>query len=360
MLRSCLILLLLVPLPAFAEVDFVADFEAGSQWFTEPWSAAARTEMEAFLEDVGPLFDSEATVRVRITDDEDVAYASAFSTWHERIPHETTGGEIFAPAPWMIMVKGVHKPAMTSDVTLNWNLNVAALYAGNSADLIANIRGLGRHEMHHAFGASTTLYLESGVYDPRGKLINASLMDTLVRDQDGNTLLGTYNVVSGAYLVKSFTLAGDWQLAPYLTGLYFQARDRQGRMVPMAPISGSNYIDFSHIKGISYVNDHPTWSTYVDTDLNFLRALGYPLAIDSPLLQQTVPVTGYTFTANQASLTFNTVIGRHYRLATSTDLSHWSVLPVGKPGTGASVGLTSPINRSTDPRRFFQVVEIAE
>ncbi len=363
MVRSAFILSLaaLLPAPVRAGIDFTADFETGSKWFTESWSADARAEMEAFLTDLGAMFDCDASARVRITDDATSAYASAGSSWYEWHAHAATGGMVRAPGLWMIVVQGVQNPEADSDVTINWNLDVDALYGGNPAALIGNIRGLGRHEMHHAFGSSSYLYFDAeSDADPRGLPTYATLIDTLYRDQNGQPLLGAFDPETYAYTVNNFPLSGNWATEPTQSGLYFEARDRQGRVVPMAPMSGGGYIDFSHIRGISYVGDHPTWNTYVDTDLNFLRALGYPLMADSELRQQPAAVTAYAIGGDEASFTVNTTAGRHYRLATSTDLNRWKVLPAGKPGTGSPLGFTYPVDKAAEPRRFFQVVEIPE
>ncbi|QJE99003.1 hypothetical protein [Luteolibacter luteus] len=352
-------------LPAQAGIQFVPEFEAGSKWFTESWSAGARTEMVAFLNDVGALFNSDATARVRITDDAVAnTYASAGSSWADWYQDPATGNVVRAPGLWLIVVKGITNPAAASDVTINWNLDVATLYGGNSASLISNIRGLGRHEMHHAFGCASQVFFSSND-DTRGELTLASVADLLYRDSNGQPVLGNFNPANFGYTINNFPLPANWTTT-FQTGLYFEARDRQGRVVPMAPIafkdSNTNvsYIDFSHIKGIAYANDHPTWSTYVDTDLNFLRAMGYPLMADSALLQQPAKITSFNAGTNQATVNFETQVGKHYRLATSTDLQHWQVLPTGMPGTGAVLDFSYPINKTVDPKRFFQVVEVSE
>lgn len=370
--RSSLILSLSAALllPAHAGINFVADFEAGSKWHTETWSADARAAMVSFLNDVGALFDSEATVRVRITDDptDDAAnpylYASAGSSWANWQVDAASGGIVRAPALWLIVVKGITNPSAPSDVTINWNLNVNLLYGGNPANLIGNIRGLGRHEMHHAFGASSYLFFASNE-DTRGQQTFASVADTLYRDSNGQPLLGAFDPQTYTYTLNNFAVTSDWATT-LQSGLYFEARDRQGRAVPMAPIAykdsstSVSYIDFSHIKGIAYANDHPTWSTYVDTDFNFLRAMGYPLMADTNLVQQGAKVTSFNIGSTQATLNFETQAAKHYRIATSTDLKRWNVLPVGKPGTGAVLDFSYPVNKATEPKRFFQVVEVAE
>lgn len=350
-------------LPASAGVNFVAEFEPGSRWFTESWAPAARAEMQAFLTDVGNLFDSEATVRVRITDDETDepgggAYASAGPVWYQWQAHPETSGLVRAPAAWMIIVRGITDTAQTADIVINWNMDLS-IYSGNSAGLINNIRGLGRHEMHHALGCVSFLYYQPG-FDPRGETVNAMIGDTLYRDANGNPLLGAFNPSTFRYTVNNFALSPSWATSPTQSGIYFEARDLQGRPVPMPVISSANFIDFSHIRGIAYANDHPTWNTYVSTDLNYLRALGYPLAVDSALRSQPATVTAFDFAGATAALTSLSTSNRHYRLATSTDLRHWNVSPVGKPGTGSPLGFSVPINKSTEPKRFFQVVEVPE
>lgn len=348
-----------LPSSSSAGIDFVVTFEPDSKWFTETWSAEARTEMQAFLAELGARFDCEATVRVTITDDATTAYASASSSWYDWFFHAPTGGYVQAPGLWMIVVQGVHRPTATSDVTINWNLDVAQLYGNSSAALIRNIRGLGRHEMHHAFGCVSSLYLSS-TYDPRGLATYATLMDTLYHDLNGTPVLGMFDAANYQFATNPFALASDWATGTNQSGLYIEARDLQGRMVPMPPISGESTIDFSHVKGIAYVNDHPTWYTYESTDLNFLRALGYPLLVDSALRQRPAAVTNYSFSENQAELTCLSSPGFYYRLATSTDLRHWRVLPVGVAGTGAPLLFTYPINTAAEPLRFFQVVEVPE
>ncbi len=348
-----------LPSSSSAGIDFVVTFEPDSKWFTETWSAEARTEMQAFLAELGARFDCEATVRVTITDDATNAYASAGSNWYDWVFHAPTGGYVQAPSLWMIVVQGIHRPTATSDVTINWNLDAAQLYEGSAAALIRNIRGLGRHEMHHAFGCVSSLYLNS-TYDPRGLPTYAALMDPLYHDLNGTPLLGMFDAATYQFATNPFALAPDWATGANQSGLYVEARDLQGRMVPMPPISGEGTIDFSHVKGIAYVNDHPTWYTYESTDLNFLRALGYPLLVDSALRQRPAAVTHYRFSENQAELTCLSSPGFYYRLATSTDLRHWQVLPVGVAGTGAPLLFTYPLNTATEPLRFFQVVEVPE
>lgn len=359
MKHAALFISFCLSLPAQAGIDFVVEFEAGSKWFTESWSEDAREEMVAFLDDVGALFDTEATARVRITDDATSAYASAGSAWNEWYADPATGGLVRAPGLWMIVVQGVGKASADTDVNINWNLDVDSLYGGNPSSLIHNIRGLGRHEMHHAFGSSSSLFIGSN-FDSRGRSTTASLIDTLYRDSEGQPLLGAFNSTTSRYVVNNFEVADDWATARNQSGLYFEARDRQGRVIEMPPISGNGFIDFSHITGIAYVSDHPTWRTYVDTDFNFLRALGYPLLLDSALLQQPAGVSEFKVVENEAVLTFETVVDCHYRLAFSSDLHRWSVLPVGKPGTGSQLGFTHPIDTASQPHGFFQVVEISE
>ncbi|WAC18825.1 hypothetical protein OVA24_16465 [Luteolibacter sp. SL250] len=353
-----------IPSHAPAAVRFNAEFEPGSKWFTETWSAAARAEMQAFLTDLGAVFDSDAVVRVSINDNETVAYASAGSTWSQYHRHAETGGQVSAPGLWLIIVKGMQRPSAASDVTLSWNLDVNALYSGSSGALINNIRGLGRHEMHHAFGASSSLFLDA-TSDPRGKWVTARLVDTLYRDQNGNAVLGAPDSLGISYRVNSFPLAANWQNVRNQTGLYFEARDRHGRVVKMPPVSGpggtnGSYIDFSHISGIAYANDHPSWTNIETTDLNFLRAMGYPLAVDAPLRERLATVTAFGFSAPTGTLTCNSRTGHHYRVATSRDLVRWAILPAGKPGTGAALSFPHPIDRTANPRQFYQVVEIPE
>ena len=348
-----------LPSPVSAGIDFVVTFEPDSKWFTETWSADARTEMQAFFSELGAMFDCEATVRVTITDDSTTAYASASSSWYDWYFHTPSGGYVRAPALWLIVTQGVHRPTAPSDVTINWNLDVDQLYGGSSAALIGNIRGLGRHEMHHAFGCVSNLYL-SPTYDPRGAPTYAALMDPFYHDLNGTPVLGEFDPGTKQFAVNPFALAPDWATAVNQSGLYFEARDLQGRIVPMPPISGNGTIDFSHVKGIAYVNDHPTWYTYESTDFNFLRALGYPLLVDSALRQRPATVTNYRLSGSQAELTCLSSPGFYYRLATSTDLRHWQVLPVGVAGTGEPLLLTHPINTAVEPLRFFQVVEVPE
>ena len=76
--------------------------------------------------------------------------------------------------------------------------------------------------------------------------------------------------------------------------------------------------------------------------------------------QRPAAVTHYRFSENQAELTCLSSPGFYYRLATSTDLRHWQVLPVGVEGTGAPLLFTYPLNTATEPLRFFQVVEVPE
>ena len=347
--------------PVSAGINFVIEFEPGSKWFTESWSADARAEMQSFLTDVGNLFDTEETVRISINDNATGSvYASAGSSWAQWYYHEEAVGFVAAPALWLIVVKGVHNPAAATDVTLTWNLNVnAGSYGGSSAALINNIRGLGPHEMHHAFGASSRISLGPGA-DPRGTEQVVDLIDSYYRDLNGERIIGTFNPSGYKFGIRNFPMSAGWDTEFMQTGLYFPGRDKQGRVVKMAPISSGGTIDFSHIYGISYTFDHPAWASYVDEDFNFLRGLGYPLMVDSALVQQGANVTAFNFAGSNATLTCGSSAGNHYRLATTADLRHWKVMPVGTPGTGSPLGFTYPIDKTNEPKRIFQVVEVPE
>jgi hypothetical protein len=339
--------------PAPAAVRFTVQFEPGSKWFTETWSTAARTEMLAYFSDLGLLFTGDAEVVVEVNDNETSAYASAGATWTAPTTVEGRAGTFFAPSVWSILVKGVDQNGSGPDVRINWNLDVAALYSGSSAQMIGNIRGLARHEMHHPFGSSSYLF-QSSTYDPRGRTTPGALIDAFYRDLNDAPLLGAYNPTTQRFTVNAYTLAPNWNTVSNQSGLYFEARDLRGEIVKMPPISYSGQIDFSHVTGIAYVNDHPSWRNYETTDFNFLRALGYPLAVDAALTQR-APVTDFRLAGGNAQITCATLATRNYRLSTSRDLKRWIVRPQGIRGTDAPLLFQLP---ATDPQQFYRVVEI--
>ena len=344
-------------LTASAGVTFNVEFEAGSKWFTEPWSEAARTEFGAFFTDLGQLFDSDATVFVRVTDDATGGvFASAGATWSTKTTVEGRDGLFSAPSLWSIIVKGVDENGGAVDANINWNMDVAALYGNDSGRLIGNIRGLARHEMHHAFGSSSSLF-QSSSYDPRGKPAFASLLDSLYRDLNDAPLIGAYNPANQQFTVNNYVLAADWATAQNASGLYVEARNIRGEIVKMPPISFNGQIDFSHVKGIAYVSDHPSWRNYEDTDRNFLRALGYPLTVDASL-DNAVPALDFKLSGTAAELKCDTQSTHFYRVKTSRDLIRWSLRPQGRQGTNGPLTLTVPLNDATDRKMFFQIFEI--
>ena len=340
---------------AVADVTFTVEFEPGSKWFTESWSEAARNEMRAFLTDVGKLFRSNATATISVTDDATTAYASAGALWWAPTAVHWREGQFQAPALWNIIVKGIDTNGAAADVVINWNMDLS-LYSGDSARLIENIRGLGRHEMHHAFGASAGLR-HTPSQDPRGSAVAARLLDSLARDLNDTPLIGTYIAQTDRFTVNNYAIAPNWTSLPNETGLYFAGRNARGEVVKMPFYSSSTSVDFAHIVGISYVVDHPTWSTYVEPDLNVLRALGYPLAADTQLTQRSA-ITRFRLNGGNAEITVSGAGDRWYRLATSRNLRDWTILPEGTPGSGGDLTFTRPINRTVDPALFFQVVAV--
>lgn len=348
-------------LPAQAAVQFVPDFEAGSKWYTEPWSADARAEMSAFFSEMGPLFDSDLTVRVRITDDAiDYNLPNGHSAWGQFYHVDSVDGLVWAPVLWLMLVKGMSDPAESADVLFHWNLNLDR-WAGSSEFLISNIRPMARHEMLHALGARSFLTFSLSS-DPRGGSTYATLLDTFYRDVDGAPLLGLFSPSSYSFTVRNFNVHSNWSAPEKESGLYIEGRDLQGRLVKMPPITWSDfgYIDFEHIRGIAYYADHPE-PGFVDRDFNFLRALGYPLAVDKALLQQAAQREAFGITQNGVFLTFASKKGHYYRFATSTNLENWTVMPIGREGDGEWMSFgTPPPDMAAEPRRFYQVVEVPE
>lgn len=126
---------------SIAEVTFDLTFEPGSKWFTESDSDDARTAMTSFFSDLGKIFDTTASVSITITDNETSAYASTGSDWYDYVTLDGLSGEYYAPAAWVIINKGFDKNGPDSDVTVNWNMDVDALYSGDPNRLINNFRG---------------------------------------------------------------------------------------------------------------------------------------------------------------------------------------------------------------------------
>ncbi|RYD29842.1 MAG: hypothetical protein EOP86_20975 [Verrucomicrobiaceae bacterium] len=333
-------------------VTFKAEFEAGSKWFTEPWSAEARAEMEAYLSDLGRMFntDAQVSVTVTVTDDEHSAYARCGPDWS--YPTSVTGrtGMFIAPSLWWIIVKGTDRNGAASDVSIHWNLDLN-LY-GTSAALIGNIRGLARHEMHHAFGSLSGLY-----HDSRGKAVKPWILDSLYKDAEDKPVIGDRLSDPLYSLVNFYTLYPNWGFNRNSSGIHFEGRDIRGRIVKMPPISFAGAIDFSHLTGISYTSDHPSWRNYEDTDRSFLRALGYPLTVDAELPQRAA-VGSFRVSTAEARIGWDSQLLHYYRLATSQDLKNWTVLPQGISGTGYPLEFAYPLGSDTGPSRFFQIIEV--
>lgn len=341
---------------ASAAVTFTVQFEAGSKWFTESWSAAARTEMMAFFADLGQHFNSTAQVTVEINDNETSAYASASALWSAPTGVEGRTGQFYAPSVWWIIVKGVDQNGSDADVRINWNLDVDGLYSGSSAQMINNYRGLGRHEMQHPFGSISRLS-HSASYDPRGMSLSANLIDSLYRDANDAPLMGAFNAASGRFTVNDYALSANWDTESNQSGCYFEARNIRGEIVKMPPISYGGRIDFSHVTGIAYVSDHPSWRNIENTDRNFWRALGYPLAADAALAAR-APVAKFRLNGGNAELTAATRSTHFYRVSKSRDMINWFVQPKGLRGADGTTLLTLAADPTKDPMQFFQIVEI--
>lgn len=311
--------------------------------------------MTAVLTDLGQHFDSNAQVTVEINDDEVSAYASASYLWGSPTEVEGRTGQFDAPSVWWIIVKGIDQNGSGADVRINWNLDVE-LYGGSSAQMINNFRGLGRHEMQHAFGSVSSLF-QSASYDPRGKSVWAKLIDSLYRDANDALILGAFDSSKGYFTVNTYALFTNWDSAVNQSGCYFEARNIRGEIVKMPPISRGGMIDFTHVTGIAYTTDHPSWHNIEDTDRNFWRALGYPLTADAALAAR-VPVEGFRFNGANAEFTATTRSTHFYRIRKSRDMIHWFVHPRGLRGADGTTRFTLAADTIKDPIQFFQIVEI--
>ena len=229
-------------------------------------------------------------------------------------------------------------------------------YDGQPAELISNIRGLGRHEMQHPFGSSSGLF-QSSSNDPRGMSLPAKLIDGFYRDANDVPLMGAFNASTGRFTVNNYALSTNWATARNQSGCYFEARNIRGEIVKMPPISGNGIIDFSHVTGIAYAGDHPSWRNIEDTDRNFWRAIGYPLAAYAVRAAR-APVVGFRLQAGNAEFTATTRSTHFYRVRRSRDMINWFVHPKGLRGADGTTLLTVAADRTKDPMQFFQIVEI--
>jgi len=338
--------------PAVAEVTFDLTFEPGSKWFTESYSDEARSAMESFFSGLGEIFDATATVSVAINDNETSAYASTGSAWYDYVTLDGLDGEYYAPASWVIINKGIDKNGPDPDVTVNWNMDVDGLYSGNPNRLIDNFRGLGRHELHHAFG-SVSFFSHSSTSDPRGTERTATVASTMIFDRNDDPILETYNNSRKRFLIADYSINDNWNGDN--SGLYFAGRDGEGNIVQMPLKSYSTSIDYSHISGIAYVSDHPTWSTYENTDFNFLRAMGYSLTIDRPTY---VPISEIEITSGNVDLQFDSQVGVTYQVQSSINFLDWTPASEDIPGTGLQILHQLTHLDPPQPKLFFRIKQL--
>ena len=332
-----------------AEVQFNVIFEPGSKWYTQTYSDDARAAMESYFVDLGKLFTSTATVKVTVTDNETSAYASTDSSWYDYVTLDGLVGEYYAPAAWIIINRGVDNNGSASDVTVNWNMDVDALYDGDPNWMIGNFRGLGRHEMHHAFG-EISFFSHNESSDPRGGERTATVASTMIFDKNNHSILDTYNSVTKRFRISDYVLNAEWSGSN--SGLYFAGLDASGDRVPMPLKSYSTSIDYSHYNGIAYVNDHPTWSTYEEPDYNFLRAMGYSLTIDRT---EYIPITSIEVTPEIVTLRFDSLVGAIYSMETSMDLMDWDVSTEEITGTGSKILHEVTRNVPLKPKMFYRI-----
>ncbi|MDB4665324.1 hypothetical protein OAE97_03155 [Verrucomicrobia bacterium] len=231
-------------------------------------------------------------------------------------------------------------------------MDVDALYDGDPEGLIRNFRGLGRHEMHHVFG-EISFFSHNTDSDPRGQDGLATIASAMIFDKDGNSILDSYDSVTKRFRIADYALNEDWSESN--SGFYFSGLDRLGNRVAMPLKSYPTGIDFSHYNGISYVSDHPTWSSYEEPDYNFLRAMGYSLTIDRP---EYIPITSIQITPEIVSLRFNSEAGATYWLKKSVDLTKWEISNEAIVGTGSPMLHKIARNVPPEPRGFYLIQRI--
>lgn len=265
-------------------VRFVPYFEPNSQWTN---NIAAQNAMVSILSQFEATLRTsgnwDATIDVYFNDNESVAYASAvaggwsFSKGYAR-------GEYRVPDAWAKICLGIADPngvinpvtGVGADIRINWNFTLSQPSANP---------GLLRHELLHGLGMQGILVSPSwsattGVTKPNvGAQVYASIFDAGLVDLGNRPLLGDPRG-NAQYILNDYSVDSDWSDGNK-SGISFVGILDSGA-VTLMPVYAANpsgeldgSVDFSHVFGVSYVNDHPDWAVVTEADRALLRGLGY-------------------------------------------------------------------------------------
>jgi hypothetical protein len=259
MLRSVLVIALLSGLiasvpTARAEVIFALNFPDVTGHTSQNWDdptngSVARATLQAALNEFGREFAESATIQLTITSSMTTAYAAGANTASYVLE---PGGRFRDGNTYLKIRTGSDINGAADDAFIEYSFNLS-LYsdqngdgAVNYLDIIANLRGLTRHEIIHILGAV------SGIDPANPSASQPTRHDTFLFDSAGRPLLNPDGTVS--------TTANLHDPNAYFDSL---------GTFPNYPINRAD--DFAHLIGIHF----PYRTTINDDDRTYLRTLGY-------------------------------------------------------------------------------------
>jgi len=238
---------------ARAEVTFALSFPDVTSHTNQNWDdptngALARATLQAALDEIGREFAETATIQMSITSSMTTAYAAGANNATSALQ---PGG--FRDGNTYIKIRtGSDINGSATDAFIEYSFNLS-LYADNNGDgvvnyldIVANLKGLTRHEIIHILGAT------SGIDPANPGASQVTRHDTFLYDSAGRKLVNPGGSVSGTANLHD-------------PNAYFDAAG-----------TGPNYTinhadDFAHLIGIHF----PYRTTINDDDRAYFRTLGY-------------------------------------------------------------------------------------
>jgi hypothetical protein len=242
---------LLAASPLQAGVTFDLSFPDVTSHTNQNWDdpangAAARSTLQAALDEVGREFAETATIQLTITSSMTTAYAAGAATAMQVLqPGGFRDGNTYLKIRTGSDVNG---SAADGSIEYSFNLSLYSDQNGdgvvNYLDFIANLKGLTRHEILHILGAV------SGIDPANPAASQVTRHDTFLFDSAGRPLVNPGGTINSSANLHD-------------ANAYFHA-------------TGANYPvnraeDFAHLIGIHF----PYRTAINDDDRAYLRTLGY-------------------------------------------------------------------------------------
>ncbi len=270
-----------------AEVIFALNFpdvtsHTNQNWDDPTYGATARATLQSVLNEIGREFAETATIQLTITSSMTTAYAAGANNASSVLQ---PGG--FRDGNTYIKIRtgsDVNGSAADAFIEYSFNLSLYADQNGdgvvNYADLIANLKGLTRHEIIHILGAT------SGIDSANPPASQVTRHDTFLFDSAGRPLVNPGGTINSTASLHDPSAYFD-TVAPF----------------PNYPINRAD--DFAHLIGIHF----PYRTAINDDDRAYFRTLGYAappgklLNISTRLRVQTgdaVLISGFIITGSES------------------------------------------------------------